>query len=459
VSRRLQDTLGQARARAEAPIDSYLAQGVDVERELAPLREAIAKLKARARQQVPVRPSTLRMAVAKWDGGPGTLDAFTAREIRALCGESRIATSPAFVRAIEGRGDLWERRTWLESLIAQYAAVWRSMDTPDALERILADAVRRFSGRSARIGRWKAAPNQLFSPGAADWLAEEVVTAHGSTLAACDSWEIAPGSGLGKAVLNAAVGRWAQKIGRMGTALSAPTALAEFEFLRSELLVSKLVAPQAAGQAISAIVLTPSMEPGGQLQERVQAYVLESDRFGDPRLPANSPNWGFCEQAARDRVASWFSKQDLDFFFKVAMPEHQDVHGRRRFWERYLPSIVDCVVMLSPLDHHRLRSRTPERLQYGHTTGTNDVSAFAMRFRGATELLMIEFSQPGNALYVHDAGGFDQFVGSLRSRRHTAHVSRHLKNLNSYLAKFSHHQNWQHAVSQFLYQHGIRPST
>jgi hypothetical protein len=454
----LRESLDRARARAEAPIESYLTAEIDAERELEPLRAALARLKARARPDVAVRPSTLRIARARWLDGEGSLDRLTGREIRALCSDPDIATSPAFVRAVAERGVLATKRTWLEGLITQYFVAWRSMADPSAMERLLADAVRRFDGRSGRIRRCQQEPRRLFSDEAARWLAQQLLDDRRAPEEGLATWEIAPSSGLGKATIGAAVREWADRIERAGQRLSPQDALAQFDYLATSLLRSDLVGVADAGLALCAIVLSPVVDREVELVDRIRGFVLESRRFGDPRLPANSGNWDSCGKPTRDKVASWFSKQDLDFFFRVALPSHQDPHGRRRFWERYLHQVVDCLVLLSSDDDRRLRSHTTERLHYGRTIGKQDVSAFVMRFRGASELLIIEFSRPNNAIYVHDAAQFERVTGSLRSRRQFS-LDDHLKRKAAGTETFSHITGWQERMAEFLRRHNIRRSS
>jgi hypothetical protein len=449
--------LGRLRARGEAPIESYLSNPIDVEQELRPLREAVSRLHAGARPDTAVRPTTLRVARQKWVSAGGRLDGFMDREIRALCGDEESATDPRFVLALSVLGRVHTRRLWLEGLVAQYLLAWRRMDEPATLERLLQDSVRAFRGRSARIARCQTNPGRLFSPESAAWLAEQILEQRADVTATLAQWTIPPSGGLGRATWEAVVRGWGDRVVRAGTTLSSAAAAEAFDYLKGTLLTSELITPAAAGRALSALVLSPVLDRDPALIDAVRGYILESPRFGDPRLPGNRGNWAACEAAAVHKVASWFSKQDLDFFFRVALPSHEDPHGRRKFWDRYLHQVVDCLVVLSSEDDRRIRAHTSERLHYARATGAPGVSAFLMRFRGATEFIVIEFSKPGNAIRIHDAEEFERQVGGMRAKR-SFHVSDDLKRNGSTLTTFNHTLYWADTVAAFLAQRGIRRS-
>lgn len=453
----LQGTLSRLQARGEAPVESYLSNPIDAEQELRQLHAVVTQLRARSRPDTLVRPTTLRSARQKWAGGAGRIEELTGREIRALCGDEETATDTRFVLALAAHGQVHTRRLWLEGLVAQYLLGWRGMQEPAALEHVLQDAVRAFRGKSARIARCQANPARLFSPEAAVWLAEQILEQRASVTATLAQWAIQPSGGLGRATWDAAVRGWADRVAQAGPGLSSVAAAEALEYLTGTLLTSDLVTPAAAGRALSAMVLSPVLDRDPTMIDAVRGYVLESPRFGDPRLPANRGNWAACEDAARHKVASWFSKQDLDFFFRVALPSHKDPHGRRKFWERYLHQVIDCLVVLSPEDDRRIRAHTSERLHYARATGAPGVSAFLMRFRGATEFIVIEFSKPGNAIRIHDAEKFERLVGGMRAKR-TFHVSDDLKRSGSTLTTFNHTLYWSGTVSAFLAQRGIRRS-
>ena len=80
-----------------------------------------------------------------------------------------------------------------------------------------------------------------------------------------------------------------------------------------------------------------------------------------------------------------------------------------------------------------------------------------MRFRGARGVVVVEFSRPGNAAYVHDADLFDQHVGGLRASRYqVATHSKGLKSQTSMLTKYNHTDSWHWRVANELTRFGIR---
>ena len=78
-----------------------------------------------------------------------------------------------------------------------------------------------------------------------------------------------------------------------------------------------------------------------------------------------------------------------------------------------------------------------------------------MRFPGSS-VVLVEFSQPGNALYCHFAGKFQESVKGGISQR-TLHIRDELKNRDTMKWKVVHRDGWQHDVRNRLASLGIRP--
>jgi hypothetical protein len=266
-----------------------------------------------------------------------------------------------------------------------YLERWRSMVAPEEIERLLRTAVRGFKGRSRRINPCQAEPERLFSEETANWLADNILERRVAPAIVFDEWSFGLATGLAKATLNAAVQRWGAKVRDAGAKLSREQAELDLSFLTETLLVSDQISQESASIALSAIVMSPVGAREPVLKATIKEYVTDLEkggqRFGDPRLPANSGNWALVPKEARETVASWFSEEDLEFFFKHCLPEYADPHGRRAFWSRYLRQVIDCRVVLSTTDDIRLRSRMTKRMSYAKMDGSSDTSAFIMRFR------------------------------------------------------------------------------
>jgi hypothetical protein len=81
-----------------------------------------------------------------------------------------------------------------------------------------------------------------------------------------------------------------------------------------------------------------------------------------------------------------------------------------------------------------------------------------MKFRGREETVVVEFSKPGNAIYIHAAPVFAKTLGTLRQSEFRISSERGLKHA-SRLEKFNHiqpNEKWQREVRNFLAGLGIR---
>ena len=452
----LKDHLNRMRTFAEASPFSPFPHADHAEELLKPLNSAVERMLARSGGSAVFRPDTLLAARQKWSQ-ISSLTELSSREIRVLCNDPETATKPEFIVALESRGDLSRQRAWLEGLIGQYFSAWGHIFQPDTIERLLQAAVTDFADHSRRISQCKPFCAQLFSNSAARWIGLQFLEATASIPEVLSVWGIDSESSLGRAGVNSAVEVWALYMEQSGTRLPANEVEVRIQYLTGILLESNYVDAAEAGKAISALAMLPVLERDSDLLTGVRDYVMSSSRFGDPRLPVNVGRWGFCSRDARDRVASWFSKRDLEFFFDHAIPKRDDPHGRRVFWKKYLHQVKDCVVLLSEDDERRLRAHNTERLEHGRTQGAAGVSAFVMQFQNADGLIVVEFSKSGNALYIHDSKKFFAHIGgSLRSRA-LFHVAKDLKSPISLWDTQSHFEGWTHIVANFLRTKGIRP--
>jgi fermentation-respiration switch protein FrsA (DUF1100 family) len=146
------------------------------------------------------------------------------------------------------------------------------------------------------------------------------------------------------------------------------------------------------------------------------------------------------------------------FFFDFVIPDRRDPHDRKAFWLQYLDLVEDSRVALSSSDRYRLRAQTTGPLTYANITDSMEVSAFLMRFRGKEEIVVVEFSRTGNAVYIHAASEFARVLGSLRGTEFRISSDHGLKHF-SRLQKFNHMQpneKWQREVRNFLAAMGVR---
>lgn len=447
----ISQALDRMRAAASAPItNEFLTASSD--QLLRPLIRGVEELEAAARTDWKPSRSSRESAVRAWELSDGRVGALTTQQVGVLCWDPDRATDPRFVSGLASVPELGERRRSIEGLIASYLARWRTMEQPDALERLLQRAVHGFHGRSARISMYEAAGPKVFSGSAPQWLAESIVWERQAIDATLNHWRIEQASALAQATANASVAEWTRRFAARRHGLSASAVDDLFNQLTEDLLSSTLIPPTALASAMSAMILCDQVESDERLRDRVRGYLLADRRFGDPRLP-NRPIWDLCEPAARQRAVGWLAREDLIFFFQFVI--ESDPHGRRDFWLRYIENATDAYVALSADDERRLRAQVKDRPRHARVVAGN-TSAFLMRFPGRPiDLLCVEFSTTGNALYVYDA---HEFINRNKSiREGTFNLNSQLKHSTA-ITRVSHMTNWRRNVQDLLARYGVRPT-
>lgn len=453
----LQQSLRDAidRLRQIAGDDQYetLSRRLDPEYELTPLREAVERLVQAAPRTLSLLPSTVEAARRKWVESGRQVNQLTARDVRALCGDSSVATEPPFVAALASL-DLAGKRQWIERLIQSYFAEWGAISDQTRIERLLRDAVFAFAGTSPRILKCVQPRFDIFSSEAHVWLATQALARQASPEQVIDEWRIPADGRLARAVHNAALEEWVRAFRNAcdDKAMAEPGVAAYLQ-LQETLLASPLLDPALVGAALSEVVLWDHAASSDHFRAQLLDFLLSDARFGDPRLPHNSGKWSSFDSRARTRVVSWLARHDLLFFFNLVID--RDPHRRRDFWLNYIDQVEDSNVALCDEDEAKLlrATRLDQRGNYSKIVGKDGVSAFLMRFRGAKGLVFVEFSEPNNALYVHARDTFDSRFGSIRSA--SFDLDRDLKH-RSHVDWFAHHANWQTKVRAFLAGYGIR---
>ena len=444
------------RLAAVEPLTGMLGRPLDVAAETAPLMNAIEALGTTVGARVSRAPTTatLERAIAAGARHRPDVAALGPRFTRALCTHAPAIRDRAFVAGLAAGGELPKRRRWLESLVAVYEAEWRPEETADVLEPLLRAAIATFDGRSARIERLRpvsahTSPQERPSCSRAR---SDARATPGDVLA---RYQASLDSSLARSVIDAAARKWGADLA--GTTAASPSTLALLDYGLTSLLPEHQVAPASAAHVMDSVI-TWVPEASEPAVHRVRDWLLGDRRFGDPRLPANQAKWAVLPAGARERMIRWLAKGDLLFFFDFVMKDAGDPHGRKRFWLDYIDQVEDSAVALSTEDIRRLKLTVTEQLRYARATSpSDDVSAFLMRFRGARGVVVVEFSRPGNAAYVHDADLFDQHVGGLRASRYqVATHSKGLKSQTSMLTKYNHTDSWHWRVANELTRFGIR---
>jgi EH_Signature domain len=215
-----------------------------------------------------------------------------------------------------------------------------------------------------------------------------------------------------------------------------------------------LLLPQVFANAVKGLVrLASSGSAGSALRDTVKDFVLREERLGDPRRnPTQWTNAGLATEA--ETVTSWLSEEDLRFFFDSIMKGQPDPHGRYQFWLRYVDRVRNFRVAIGEkyrqshrveLDGLKKRGRS-----YAELDGW-DASAFIMDFGS---VIVVEFSQTGNACSVHEAKAGREKIGDLRANKfYKSKLKRPLRSLGWF--RHDHDGNWKREVRQYLSGFGV----
>lgn len=127
--------------------------------------------------------------------------------------------------------------------------------------------------------------------------------------------------------------------------------------------------------------------------------------WGNPWLPSNESRWGGVREEARAMVADWLKLEFIETFFTKLAEDGLGDPRRMDFWKRYVKAINHIEFALGSTARNSrerdmvvLRKKMTGLVRELDASGTNN--AFIMRMGN---LVAVEFSGMGNALYGYDA--------------------------------------------------------
>lgn len=146
-----------------------------------------------------------------------------------------------------------------------------------------------------------------------------------------------------------------------------------------------------------------AMVQGRHLQQHLRdSSVLW---WGNPWLPSNETKWGGVLPEARSMVSEWLKKEFIETFFTKLAEDGLGDRRRMEFWTRYVKAIDHIEFALGSTarnardrDFVVLREKMDGLTRHLEAPGSNN--AFIM-WMG--DLVAVEFSGMGNALYGYDA--------------------------------------------------------
>lgn len=185
--------------------------------------------------------------------------------------------------------------------------------------------------------------------------------------------------------------------------------------------------------------------------------LLMRSSFGDPRLPPLSKGWTHVRRLAETsfrRFMTSLAEQDLEVFFTYAMHE-QD---RRAFWLSYLPAIerTGCLLDASLRQslYQRLSGDDSLRGAVQRTHRFRRASSTQAFYLVFPQLVVVEFSEAGNAAYVYERDFFETNLESAIQRK-AVESHRDLKKRGEEMYWLTHGGSWQSKAAQWLSTQGI----
>lgn len=397
----------------------------------------------------------LERARQAWQSANGNMEQLELRQIRLLCWDASTALDPNFVAALSWHPDFSQKRVWLEGMVAAYFDQWRYMKEPEKLEVVLRQRVRETRAKTGWLAGFANEANQIFSEKAATFFARRVLDRGVTIDAELHQWQLTGRTHLFAAIVDAAIQEWLRRNSASLNGRDETTAVERLPELFDNLLAHAADQSDGLAQAVSTIITSRAAARQPACQELVRQWARS--RLGDPRDPANLAKWANIHPEAVQQFKSWLARGDLRFFFDIVIPNGKDPHGRKKFWLDYVDHAIDSWVALSEADQARLRAAIGKDFAFGRAAHS-DVSAFLLRFKTArTEIIVAEFSRPGNAAYFHDGRTFEEHLGPMRAPLFRLDQARGLKH-NSCLLRVLHSGDWENSVRKYLIsEHGIRP--
>jgi hypothetical protein len=378
-----------------------------------------------------------------------------SRALRYLCWQPEIATSQRFQYHLDQNNIELNARS-LQGLVHCCHARWSpEFAGSQAITRVR-DRLERYAGPNRLLSEWKDNSSTILGPKGAEEFGAELVQNLEGIKRHCENWGIGDET---SSYVQTAV-RHATELCR--NQMDRVPKLRDY--LVSELLPWMGWPPDLFKREISQTILHPATSQSADVQECVRRFVLDDPRLGDPRRASdNRLNW-FGIGEAEQRVIEWLSQLDIVFFFESVLPRGEDPQGRKEFWLQYVSAIKKSRPVLCRADKERLQRDLREKgLNLVHVGAMDDwstASAFLLDFG---PLLVIEFSETGNACYVYSKKDFEKVIDDFWTSQPFA--QRKLRRRDLPHERIVHRQRkspwhsggWEESAAQLLARFDIRP--
>jgi hypothetical protein len=367
----------------------------------------------------------------------GRLEKLSHRSIRNLSWYPEIAMDEQFSRLVFTSDRIRSSPKTIQGLVYSCHSKWNDVQQQPQFD-YLRDLVSSFTGPNGVVRKWRENIHTVLSPDSVKKLGLELFDKKAPPHGAIAELRLFEDTQF----FREAVSECARSCTNR---LSDPETLDYFVY---QILSWDKHRIESFKEHVNSAVLSGSFEESSDVRARLVNYVVNDvERLGDPRLRPAS--WIGIEESKK-KVLQYLSREDIVFFFNKVMTN--DEHGRKDFWLRYVPSLVQSRPLLTDVDRVRLNAVLPRdgTRHFGRTTGQR--SAFLLDFGN---VLAVEFEGLG-ACYLYDARTRDKYFRTFYTTK--AFNDRLLKMPYEALYRKAHQRNWQWLLAQALAQSGIYPS-
>ena len=378
--------------------------------------------------------------------------------IRNLCNHPSTALDQQFLGSLDKHPQLSKRRSWAEGLIANHYLHWELVPELEERAHLLKGILNKFPHDSPWLLDLRSNDWEVLGQRAPDCLINQLGNILDDLDPLMEKWGLTSQQGLGKAVTLAALRRWSNQFRLQRPSTTDQHVIPELRHAFSTLL-NRVPMGKPFLQTVEDLILSEWSKSSPNIREHLSGWCLSHQNLGDPRQ--NTGNWHPIP-IAKAKLLSWIARRDLIFFYDKIVPSRLDDQGRKEFWLRYVESVIDFRIAIGSTDQRKLISAKYGKHEIATLDGAPDLSAFILKFAGhrhRPDIVCVEFSRSGNALYIYDADVFDEQIEGMNaiSFRITP-GPRNIKNQDAFVHRQAHYINWQAATSTYLNSRGITPS-
>lgn len=438
---------------------SKLYQVVNPKFELRPLVVHLEELQNKIdREGTPKSRLDAELVWQKWRNANFEYARLDPMDKRSLCISPITAMRSEHINELLIHPETLHRSSTLFGFVMVYFALWRTMDNPEQVEKLIIEAIARTPniGGKGYITVWADA-KLLFSSEAAKKIAQSVILRHSSIKEVCAEKYVDTTSKL--AILAQEIGLDLAIDALLGRyrSMNEDEVLKEFSWITTN-LITENVKPDIYRFQMQKLILSELPKRHKSFATNLLNLILNDQRLGDPRVSKMASNWRNMDKEAKENIISWHSKDMIKFFFNALVPPNDENRRRADFWLKYaekIGRIKDFQVAVSDADQYIIRKHQGDNIDYSRVEGGNS-SAFLMVFQGfgMEEYVIIEFSETGNAAYIHKRKNFEVEGISLRSK--WFNLNTFLKRKNN-VNRIIHNGEWEYYATQKLAELGIRP--